>query len=196
MVEMLGRPEEMFETKWLKRELALNPNSKQVLQRLIIANQSEESWPQTKKYLHQLIEQNPASDSLYHYSLQRSLYYDEPEETLDLLGSFSESALNQLHPLADQIANLYAYTTENYSKALQWADRADDYPKQLWLEWLLQQKRFKTFMERGDQFLDNQPQNDSLRTFIGQQLIYSGFYEEGYARLYPLFQSNRIQKTT
>ena len=61
---------------------------------------------------------------------------------------------------------------------------------------MLQQKRYKEFIEKGDEYIAAWPQNDSLRAFIGQQLIYGGFYDEGYERLYPLFKQAAAPEST
>lgn len=188
MITRYGAPNEDFSNQWLKRELTLDPSNEQVLNKLIVNNQSAEQWSETKTYLKRLIEQNPHSDSLYVYTLQRSFYYDEPQQTLSLLESFPEHAITQLAPLYTQIAEAYAYSENNYTKAVQWANRIESFPAQRKLEWLLQQKRYKAFIVQGDQAIAAQTESDSLRAFVGQQLIYNGFYDEGYARLYPLFE--------
>ena len=92
MVNRFGTPSEDFETKWLNRELALNPGDEQVLQELVLNNQSEESWPEAQQYIDRLIAQNPESDSLYFYKLQHSFYYDEPPKTLSMLSTFPAEA--------------------------------------------------------------------------------------------------------
>lgn len=195
MVQRYGSPGEVFEKRWLERELKLNPNDEQLLQKLVLQNQSSESWEETRTYIDQLIAQNPQSDSLYFYKLQRSFYYDPPALTLATLEKFPEHAGAQLQPLAAEIANLYAYEARNYTKALEWAARAQQYPVRPPLEWLLQQKRYHAFMRAGDKALQKMPANDSLRTFIGQQLIYEGFYNEGYQRLYPLFEGSVVPES-
>src|SRR5680860_311514 len=103
LVEQYGVPDETFQVRWLKRALSLNPNDESTLKKLITYNQSEQTWPQTKGYLKQLIKQNPRSDSLYFYTLQRFFYYDEPGQTLNLLASFPKYAELQLKPLAAEI---------------------------------------------------------------------------------------------
>lgn len=196
MVQRYGRPGESFYVTWLKRELALNPGREETLRELARAYATPEGWPQAKQYLQKLIAQNPVSDTLYHYTLQRSFYYDEPQQTLELLREFPVHARPQLRPLAPQIANLYAYSAGNYSRALRWASRAGDFPIWTQLEWLLQDKRYKAFMQRADRALKAAPANDSLRAFVGRQLIYGGYYDEGYERLYSLFKQDAAAPQT
>jgi len=195
MVARYGTPSEDFSNQWLKRQIMLDPGNDQILRRLIVNNQSAEQWPETKSYLKQAIEQNPDSDSLYLYTLQQSFYYDKPQETFSLIESFPEHATIQLEPLYTQIAEAYAYSINNYSKALHWSNRIKNFPPQRKLEWLLQQKRFNAFMEEGDRAIMEETESDSLRALVGQQLIYNGFYDEGYSQIYPLFETGNASST-
>ncbi|MDZ7680255.1 MAG: hypothetical protein U5J63_00755 [Fodinibius sp.] len=40
------------------------------------------------------------------------------------------------------------------------------------------------------------PQNDSLRTFVGQQLVYADFRDQGFETLYPLFEQQSVTDET
>ncbi len=196
MVKRYGVPGDEFHTKWLLRELRLKPGEEEVLSELVYRNQSQEDWPRSKRWLTKLIRLNPSSDTLYHFTLQRSFYYDSPNETLELIEGFPASAEGQLEPLGRQIANLYAYSAKEYGKALEWADKVNGFEIQTKLVWLLEEKRFDEFKRRGRNYLADHPEDDSTRVFVGQQLIYGGLYEDGYKVLYPLFEKGNAPQRT
>ncbi|HYW36021.1 MAG TPA: hypothetical protein VE868_11475, partial [Balneolaceae bacterium] len=194
MIKRLGVPNQKIQEMWIKRTLRFQPGNKQLLQRYITGYQPRQNWPQRKAYLRQLIKKNPSCGALYYYVLQGSFYYDKPASTLKLLNGFPDDIAPELKPLAPQIAKLYGYTAKNYSRALQWANRASDFPIKIKLDWLIQEKRYKAFLKKGDHALHQQPHDDSLRSFIGKQLIYAGYSKQGYSELYPLFKNNKDTK--
>ncbi|MDZ7693500.1 MAG: hypothetical protein U5K69_20680 [Balneolaceae bacterium] len=138
MVQQYGNPGREFQQRWLQRELKLNPQNGQVLQQLVMSNQGPENWPQAKTYIQELLKQNPSSDTLYHYGIQRSLWYSQPDSAVNWLNRLPEEAHDQLKPLADQIAGLYAYSQGNYEQALIWAERTKSITAETKLQWLLQ----------------------------------------------------------
>lgn len=197
MVQQYGRPDRSsFAETWLRRELSVSTTKDAVRRRLVLDLASPGDWPRAKAHLDTLIASNPRSDTLYHYALQHSFYYDEPEQTLTMLESFPDEYWRQLRPLAAQIADLYAYTAQDYTRALKWAARAPCYPLRPQLDWLLQQKRYPRFIARADSALDQGSAEPALRNYVGRQLIYNGYEQEGYERLYPLFERQQTDSTT
>ncbi|MDR8391014.1 DUF2194 domain-containing protein [Aliifodinibius sp. S!AR15-10] len=192
MVSEFGSQGQEFRTKWLRREHEIAPKNEAVLTQLVRSTDGEQTWPQMKKYLKDLISLNPKSDTLYKYSLQRSLWYDSPDSTIQMLHAFPSSARGQLQPLSDQIANLYAYSAGNYDQALVWADRSNSVTTQTRLQWLQQASREEEFRERAQQEVTEEPANDSLRAYVGKEFIYNGRSTLGYEILYPLFKENRV----
>ncbi|MCW9708307.1 DUF2194 domain-containing protein [Fodinibius salsisoli] len=195
MVDRYGLPSEEFQQQWTKRALALDPDNNVLLEKMVFLNQSTEQWPEQKKYLQQLIDLNPRSDTLYNYALGQSMAYINYRETLGWLQTFPEAAEDQLKPLADDIAYMYADNGE-LTRAILWARKSDEIPRVTELNWLLQQQRYYDFITKGDKYLKKEPENDSLRVYVGQQLVYENFRDQGFSRLYPLFKDGQTPEQT
>ncbi|SMO69492.1 DUF2194 domain-containing protein [Fodinibius sediminis] len=190
MIEEYGIPDDEFQKKWTQRALALEPKNESLLREMVRLHYSVEEWSKRKQYIKRLIDLNPRSDTLYHFALDNSMAYESPQKTLEWLRDFPAEATQQLQPLASDIAYMYA-NEGALSRAVVWGQRTEKIPAVMELDWLLQQKRYHDFLNRSKTFLKEQPQNDSLRTFIGQQLIYENFRKEGFRTLYPLFQRDQ-----
>lgn len=177
-----------FAQKWLKREADLNPDDEAIQLSYLKSIESEETWSQIKPELLRLIGNNPDTDSLYFYTLQRSFYYDSTQTTIELLEDFPVSAHPQLVPLSAGIALAYGYEIVDYDKALYWADKSDGITEQTKLEWIAQQKDFDRFYRKATSLLASEDDGDSLRVYAGTTLFYNGYKDQGYEILYPLFE--------
>ncbi len=187
VVDQYGVPGGEFQKKWIKRALALEPENEQLLGQMVRLHYSSKAWPKRKHYIQRLIDLNPRSDTLYHFALENSMAYGSPRETLEWLRNFPDEARGQLQPLAPDIAYMYASEGE-LTRAVAWGQQTEKIPAVTELYWVLQQKRYHDFINRGKTYMEQEPQNDSLRTFVGQQLVYENFREEGFSTLYPLFK--------
>ncbi|NGP87894.1 DUF2194 domain-containing protein [Fodinibius halophilus] len=192
VTDRFGIPDQKFQDQWLQRAYNLSPDDPELLKTLL---QESDTWEKRKKYIKELIELNPNSDSLYGYAIEQSIFYADADQTITLLQSFPDSAFveEQLDTYADQIA--YRYAEKNQlTRAGMWAQKTDSIAKETELGWLMQQQRYKAFIDRSTQYLEQSPENDSLRTYVGQQLIYAEFRDKGYSTLYPLFTKNKASQ--
>ncbi len=194
LTAQFGTPSTSYQERWLRREYELNPNNFAILRQLA---ENAESWEQREQYLKELIAANPRSDSLYAYAIHQSIDNAENLQTIELLQSFPDSQYvdQQLRPYAAQIAYRYADQNE-LTRAGIWAQKTDQIPKTTELSWLLQQQRYHDFLERSEQYINQDPQNDSLRTFVGQQMMYENYRQQGYQVLYPLFEQDNASEQT
>ena len=192
MTQQYGTPEPGFRERWLSRALSLDPGNEQLLLELARLNENEENWPRARNYLERLLQMNPASDTLYRYSLQRSLWYGQPDSTTKWLNSFPDHAQKQLQPLADEIASLYAYSHNNYEEALYWADISENISTQTRLQWIRQAGRQQEFEQKAVTEVSDEAADDSLRAYVGTEFIYDGKSTLGYEILYPLFRKNSV----
>ncbi len=184
-----------FAQKWLKREAHINPDDEALQLTYLRSIEREETWGQIKPELLRLIRNNPDSDSLYLYTLQRSFYYDSTRTTIDLLESFPESVHPQLVPLSGSIALAYGYEVIDYDKALYWADKGSGIGEQTKLEWIAQMEDFDRFYTKAKSLLATGGYEDSLRVYAGTTLFYNGHRDRGYEILYPLFEGRSQQNT-
>ncbi len=187
-VDSLGLYGQDFERRWRKRELELSPNDYETLLAYTKSIESEENWPEMKQNLQKLLQMNPQTDSLYAFTLQRSFYYDPPDSTVALVEKFPRSAYQQLMPYAENLATLYAYEAGDYEQALFWANNAQDFDERQKLYWLAELNLKQLYLANALNVVANNPEDDSLRSFVGTNLFYQGFQQEGYKVLYPLFQ--------
>ncbi|GAB5408920.1 MAG: hypothetical protein BalsKO_12850 [Balneolaceae bacterium] len=195
-VSILGLYSPEFVLRWVLREKELNPNNEEIALRYALIIENQENWPIIKKELKRLIDLNPESDSLYAYTMQRSFYYDQADSTISLLEEFPVSKHLQLDQFATNLALMYAYEMNNYSRALYWANRTENFDARLKLDWLGQLNLYSEFKNTSNTLLQNNLEDDSLRAQIGSQLYYQGFIEEGREVIYPLFVSNPEGKTS
>lgn len=189
-VSELGLYGEAFNRRWLERELKLNPGNDALYLNYARNIESQENWPEVKQILLNLIERNPKSDSLYAYTLQRSIYYAGPDSTIALLERFPRESYSQLEQFASDFAFMYAYDIGNLGRALYWAKRSDEFDRRVILEWMAELNLYTQFNELANQMLSKQPDNYELRNFIGSTLFYEGFSERGYQVLYPIFEAD------
>lgn len=190
-VTALGLFGESFEQRWRLRELQLAPNDYETLLRYTKAIESQENWPEMKDNLRQLLEMRPQTDSLYAFTVQRSIYYESPDSTMALVEEFPPSAYSQLMPFATNLALMYAFNAGNFQQALFWANNAPNFDEQIKLYWLAELDLDALYKAKAIEMITNNPEDDSLRSFVGTNLIYQGFYEDGYRVLYPLFERGR-----
>ncbi len=176
-----------FNLRWMKREKELYPNNEAVVLRYTRLIENQENWSVIKPELLRLIRLNPDSDSLYAYTMQRSFFYDSAGTSIELLEGFPNSKHSQLDLFATNFALIYAFERNNYPKALYWADRADNFNKSTRLNWLAQLNLYSEYQKEALRFLEEDPDDDSLRIQIGRELYYEGFTEQGREVLYPLF---------
>jgi len=141
-LKKLGNPPDQDADWLIRRELEISPQKEEILVRLAKMNQTPENWPKVKKTFISYLPQLTHSDSAYFYFLQRSFWYDEPEVTLSFLGTFPKTSHDQLRPLSDQIADLYAYQDYDFTQALYWADRTETIEPKKKLDWYLAAKRY------------------------------------------------------
>lgn len=149
-----------------------------------------------KQHLRKLLEMNPQSDSLYAFTLQRSIYYDLPDSTIAMAEDFPRSVYSQLTPFATSLAMIYAYEKGDFEQALFWANSAPDFDEQQKLYWLAELDLDRLYLATARDMVAGDPGDDSLRSFVGINLFYRGFQKEGYEVLYPLFEQGREQGFT
>ena len=190
-VSALGLFGEDFERRWRLRELQLNPDNYQTLLTYTKSIESQDNWPEMKNNLRKLLEMRPNTDSLYAFTLQRSFYYDSPDSTMALVEEFPNQAYDQLTPFASNLALMYGFEANEYEKALLWANNAPDFEESLKLYWLAQLNFDQLYLAQANKIISDNPENDSLRSFVGTNLFYEGFTEESYRVLYPLFEQDR-----
>lgn len=190
-----GVPNDQFSKLWLKREMKLRPGDMKLKAKYAYLYQSQQEWPLVKKYLKELIHHNPDSDTLYHFALQHSFWYDKPDTTLKWLERFPATSYPQLKPFYGDIANLYAYTANNISLAIIWAERDPKFDKRTILDWYLDQKRYSDFESLSDSLLKKHPQDDSLRTYVGSAYLDNGYDDSAFHTLYPLFEKEKISSS-
>ncbi|MDR8389775.1 DUF2194 domain-containing protein [Aliifodinibius sp. S!AR15-10] len=192
VVEEFGWPDIQTELKWLRREYHTYPDSTQIIRNVVTSFTADTSWNSiTKGALDRLIAQNPQSDTLYAYKLQRSFWYDSTETTLKIVDELPPYAHAQLRPFADDLAFIYADTRQDTVTAEQWASRAFHFDPTTRLQWMLDRGELDRFHSQSLQILRKYPEVDSLRTFIGGALFYEGYTPEAYDILYPLLFDNR-----
>ena len=187
-VAALGLFGEDFERRWRQRELQLNPDDYNTLLTYAKSIESQDNWPEMKEKLRRLLEIRPDTDSLYAFSLQRSIFYESPDSTMDFVEEFPESSYPQLTPFASNLALMYAFSASNLQQALFWANNAPEFDERLKLFWIGQLNYDQLYLAQAKKMLTNSPQDYSLRSFIGTNLFYEGFQEEAYRVLYPLFE--------
>jgi hypothetical protein len=195
IVESLGIFSVEFLTKWRLRELEYYGASPERTLAYTSAIENQETWPEVKQRLLNLISENPRTDSLYAYTIQRSFYYESSDSTIAMLESFPEWSHDQLKPFAEQFANIYGYQLFEYDKALYWADRAENIRRRTKLEWISQNNDLDLFYEKIKEFLNESPHDDSLRVYAGTSLYYLGFRDRGQEIMYPLFAEGKSQDT-
>lgn len=195
-VVALGLYSEAFESRWLERELELEPSNANLAINYLSSIENQENWPVQKKGLLALIKSKPNSDSLYAFTVQRSFYYESADSTLALVDNFPSSSHPQLVQFANILANLYGYEQLNYTKALYWAGFAVGFSPLTKLEWIAQTRNFNKFYTQSKLSLEERPSYDSLRIFSGNTLFYEGRQEQAYEILYPLFVNSRAYNTS
>ncbi|SMO60390.1 DUF2194 domain-containing protein [Fodinibius sediminis] len=187
-----GWPDLPTQRTWLLREHELFPERVDINQRVAWTFATDSTWDIAKNAAQELIRTVPRSDTLYAFTLQRSFWYDSTEATLELVEQFPPRTYEQLRPFADELAYLYA-GQQNYVRAVQWADRAFVFDPSTRFYW--QQLRADTdsaqFRSRGLRALQQNPQSDSLRSYIGLNLLYQGFRKEAYSVLRPFLENQK-----
>lgn len=187
-VSDLGLFGEDFERRWIRRELQLNPDDFELRLDYAKKLESQERWPEMKKNLLRLLEMKPKTDSLYAFTVQRSIYYESQDSTLALIEQFPTHAYDQLSPFASNIALMYGFTANDLEKALLWAGIAPDFDNSLELFWLGELQLDQLYLLKAEEIMNKNPENDSLRSFVGTNLFYKGFSERSFETLYPLFK--------
>lgn len=178
-VQRYGWPDPETRLLWQRRDYELFPDSMSVARDLIFSLSSDStSWDEAKPLLDNLTRNAAPDDTLFAFNLQRSVWFDDPVETINILERFPENSYSQLLPWASTIANIYAFSLEDFEKALKWADLAFYTDPQSKLNWILATEDFELFRREYLQTLEKYPQNNELRTFIGSQLFYQSFNEE------------------
>ncbi|WP_157470751.1 DUF2194 domain-containing protein [Gracilimonas tropica] len=195
-VEKLGLYGEKFEQRWRQRELRLSPDDYQLKLNYTKSIESQENWPEMKRNLLELLEIKPDTDSLYAFTLQRSIYYESQDSTLALIEEFPPSAYSQLTPFASNLALMYGFTANDYEKALFWANNAPDFDERIKLYWLSQLDLDQLYKAKALELLERNPDDSELRSFVGTNLFYEGFTKESYQVLYPLFEREQEQGFT
>lgn len=195
ITSLFGAPGIQYQRRWTRRALQLNPRDDQLLQKLVRLNEGAERWAQQKKYLAELLALHPQADSLYAYAIRQGLAYQDDQQTLEWLKRMPEGTRSRLQSLWDEIAYLYADHSD-YTRAGMWAEGTRAVPPQTKLYWLLKQQRYHDFIEKGTLYLQENPTNDSLRGYVGRQLVYENFRGRGFQFLYPLFERNRADSLT
>ena len=190
-VAALGLFGEDFERRWRMRALELAPNDYKTLLDYTKSIESQDNWPEMKKNLLRLLEMNPQTDSLYNFTVQRSIYYESPDSTMALVEKFPAHSYKQLTPFASNLALMYGFEADEYEKALFWANNSPDFDEQLKLFWLAQLNLDDLYLAQAKALINENPTDDSLRSFVGTNLFYQGFQEESYSTLYPLFEQHR-----
>ncbi|MAO64787.1 MAG: hypothetical protein CL666_07280 [Balneola sp.] len=192
-VKRLGLFGENFERRWRQRELKLAPNDYVLLLNYTRSIESQENWPEMKENLRELLNMRPQTDSLYAYTIQRSIYYESPDSTLALVEEFPTQAYDQLTPFASNIALMYGFNANNYAQALFWAGNAPSFDRRLELFWISQLNLDALYKAKALDYLANNTDNAQIRSFVGTNLFYQGFTDEAYRILYPLFQQEEEQ---
>jgi len=186
---MLGLFSPEFMQRWQLREIEeFGGDTERVLE-YTSSIESVGTWPEVKKRVLSLIAQNPESDSLYKYMIQRSFFYEETDSTIELLERFPVSAHDQLNEFADDFANIYGYERLEFEKALYWAERTSEISDRAKLGWLAEKQDFDQFEIRAREYLSKPNSPDSLRSYAGATLFYNQKRNEGYELLYPLFKN-------
>ena len=180
--------------RWLARAMAYYPNNDSLKAEYLKLHQDQKHWKRSKAILKGLFKRHPQSDSLYHFALQHSLWYDSSATTLSWLRQFPKSANKQLYPLAKEIADLYAYVGHNLEQALRWSKRDPHFPINTKLQWFLDAHHYKQFSRLSDSLLQRQPNNDSLRIFLSRAYFDIGKTEDAIRTAEPLFKKHRAPK--
>lgn len=191
VAEQLGLYSPAFLKRWRLREINVLGESTEAVLAYTSLIESEETWPEVKQRLLGLIENNPESDSLYAYTIQRSFYYEPSDSTIALLEGFPDFSHDQLNSFSTQFANIYGYEIFNFTEALYWAERSDDISNRAKLEWIAQNNDLDQFYDVARQYLNQPQKDDSLRAFAGTTLYYQGQKDRGYEIMYPLFNDGR-----
>lgn len=178
-----------FERRWSRRELHLNPDDFEQLLDYTKKLESPETWPEMKQNLLQLLDMKPETDSLYAFTVQRSIYFESQDSTMALVEQFPEQAYDQLTPFASNLALMYGFTANDYEKALFWANNAPDFDPTLELFWVGELGLDQLYLAKAEEMMANNPEDDSLRSFVGTNLFYRGFTDRSFETLYPLFNS-------
>ncbi len=191
VVAALGLFGEDFNRRWRMRALELAPDDYETLLSYTKSIESQENWPEMKKNLRKLLDMRPQTDSLYAFTVQRSIYYESQDSTMALVEEFPDYSYDQLTPFASNLALMYGFEANEYEKALFWANNAPDFDEQLKLFWLAQLNLDALYLAKANELVTNDPENENLRSFVGTNLFYEGFEEQSYNTLYPLFESDR-----
>ena len=192
VTQKMGNPPGMWADIWSRRALSLQPDNDKYKIAFIRLHQKKDDWPETKKLLLGLIKVHPDSDTLYYYTLRRSVWYDKPKQIFNLLQQFPEKSYQQLIPLARNIANVYVYNSHNVKQGDYWAEFANKFDHRTILQKLLDEKRYRDFNYYSWKYLENDRNNESLRTYIGRAYLDQGELNTGLRILYPLFKNNKV----
>jgi hypothetical protein len=187
----LGLFGEDFERRWQLRELQLHPGDYERILAYTKSIEGQETWPEMKQNLRQLLEMRPYTDSLYAFTVQRSIFYASADSTMSLVEEFPVNAYPQLSPVASDLALMYGFVAEDYEKALFWANNSPEFDESLELFWLGLLNYDDLYLAQAKDMISDNPRNDSLRSNVGTNLFYRGFTEESYEILYPLFEISR-----
>jgi hypothetical protein len=185
-----------YERRWSKRELQLNPDDYQQLLSYTKSLESSETWPEMKRNLLRLLEMNPDTDSLYAFTVERSIYYESQDSTIALVEQFPAESYNQLTPFASNLALMYGFTEGDLEQALFWANNAPEFDQQLILFWLGELELDQLYLAKSDELLSQNPSDDGLRSYVGTNLFYRGFTDKSYQVLYPLFENGEEEGFT
>lgn len=178
-----------FERRWSRRELQLDPDDFEQLLDYTKKLESPETWPEMKQNLLQLLEIKPETDSLYAFTVQRSIYYESQDSTMALVEKFPVTAYEQLTPFASNLALMYGFIANNPEKALFWANNAPNFDPTLELFWVGELGLDQLYLAKAEEMMVNNPDDDSLRSFVGTNLFYRGFTDQSFKTLYPLFKN-------
>ncbi len=193
-LKKLGNPP-VPDADWLmQKELDISPDKEAALLRFAKIHNGPEHWPKVRNTFMPYLEKAGDSDSVYFYFLQRSIWYDKPEQTLSYLGDFPRTSYGQLQPLSGQIAELYAYVGQDFSRALYWAEKSDKIEQRKKLDWFLAARRYAEYLDYAAGIMSDQPDNDAVRAHIGASLFNEGFYNESLGFLYPLVQDQDLEE--
>jgi hypothetical protein len=187
-VAQLGLFGTEFERRWRLRALQIAPNDYELLLNYTKSIESEDNWPEMKENLRELLELRPKTDSLYAFTIQRSIYYESADSTMALVEEFPTFAYAQLTPFASNLALMYGFNANNYERALFWAGNAPNFDRRLELFWISQLNLDALYKAKALQLISNNPGDKELRSFVGTNLFYQGFVEDAYRVLYPLFE--------
>lgn len=192
-VKRLGLFGEIFERRWRLRELQLAPNDYELLLNYTKSIESQDNWPEMKQKLRELLQMRPQTDSLYAFTVQRSIFYESPDSTMALVEEFPTHAYAQLTPFASNIALMYGFNANNYSQALYWAGNAPNFDRRLELFWISQLDLDALYKTKALNLLTDNTDDPEVRSFVGTNLFYQGFTDESYRVLYPLFVEENEQ---